>query len=96
MIERERAARGFWDIRCTGTSFAWYRARPGRLDDYYAGELIGADVVVVDEILQSPTKLFWAGVDLFLAQDDDGDDLVGPHALLDAALMSVSGAADEI
>lgn len=73
-------------IRYTGTSRTPFRARPGWFDNYDSGELIGADVVVVDEVLKSPTKLLWAGVDLLLAQDDDGDDLVCPNALLDAAL----------
>lgn len=66
-----------------------FRTRPGWLHDYDAGELIGADIVVVDEVLQSPTKLLWASINLLLTQDDDGDDLVCPNALLDAALPSV-------
>lgn len=67
-----------------------FRSRAGRLDDYDACKLVCADIIVVDEKLQSPAKLFGTGVDLLLAEDDDGDDLVSPDALLDAALRYIS------
>lgn len=95
MIDCGRAVEGSLYIRCTSVSLVRFQSRPGRLDDYDASELICADIVVVYEILQSPTKLLRAGVDLVLAEDDDGDDLVSPHTLLDAALSSVSRALDE-
>lgn len=86
VVDREGAVRRRLSIRCTSTSTTRLRARPGRLDDYDAGKLIGTDIVVVDQILQGPAELLWASVDLLLAEDDDGDDLVRPDALLDAAL----------
>lgn len=95
MIDCERAVEGGLYIRCTGVSLVRFESRPGRLDDYDASEIIRADIVIIYEILQSPSKLLRTGVDFVLSEDDDGDDLVSPHTLLDAALSSVSRALDE-
>lgn len=63
--------------------------RAGRrfLDDN-AGELIGADIVVIHEVLQDPPQLFRARFHLPLTQHDHRNDLVSPYALFDGALVS--------
>lgn len=77
-----QCGQGFWcDIM----------SRCRRLHDQNACEVIGTDVIVIDEVLQGPTKLFWACIDFAFAQHKDGDDLVCLEVLLDASLvLSVS------